>query len=179
MYTPISIQHKRNFIQWFLRNYTLKRHEVKWLLNFIMKDEKLLNQLSFVHDAKFCPRAIVISSHCSDGIPFLFYKQHVITTDIEKFFHDIRLHEDEYIYVQLNFHNVRQNPYYAGVLEENPYAPIMPDLQNEDKRISNSLLTDLIREHQFKKIKEDIDQALDQKDEKKFNQLVRILKNLN
>lgn len=179
MYTPIPIQYKKNFIQWFLINYTLKRQEVNWLLTFLMKDDKLLNQLSFVNDAKFCPRAIIISSHCSDEIPFLFYKQHIITTDIDKFFHDIRLHEDENIYVQLNFKNAKQHPYYAGVLEENPYTPISTSLQNEDKRISNYLLEDLIRQHHLEKLKEGIDQALDQKDEGKFNELVRILKGLN
>src|SRR5690625_372615 len=179
MYTPISIQHKRDFIQWFLRNYTLKRQEVNWLLNYLIKDEKRLNQLSFVHDAKFCPKAVIISSHCSDEVPFLFYKQHVITTDIDKFFHDIRLHEDEFIYVQFNFENAKQNPHYAGVLEENPYTPVSTSLQDEDKKISNCLLTDLKRAYHLNKIKEEIDETLDQKDKKKFNELVKILKSLH
>src|SRR5690625_6549402 len=92
MYTPISIQHKRDFIQWFLRNYTLKRQEVNWLLNYLIKDEKRLNQLSFVHDAKFCRKAVVISIYCSHEVQVLFYKQYVITTDIDTFSHDIHLH---------------------------------------------------------------------------------------
>ena len=179
MYTPISIQHKKNFIQWFLRHYTLKRHEANWLLNFLVKKDNLLSKVSFVNDAKFCPRGIIISSDCSDEVPFLFYKQHLITTDIDKFFHDIRLNEDEHIYIQLNFKNATQSPYYVGVLEENPFTPVGTKRQLEDKRISNDLLNNLIRKNQLKKLKEAIDQSLDEKDETRFNELVEQFQKLN
>lgn len=176
MYTAISIEHKRDFIQWFLENYTLKRQEVNWLLNFLMKDDDLLNRISFVNDAKFCPRSIIVSTHCSDEVPFLFYKQHIITTDIDKFFHDIRLNDDEYTYVQLNFENAKQNPYYVGVLEENPYSPICLSHQIEDEKMSTRLLDELIQDHQLERLKKEIDKALDRKDELKFKELVHMLK---
>lgn len=179
MYTPISIEHKRDFIQWFLEHYTLKRQEANWLLNFLLKDDDLLNRISFVNDAKYCPRAIIISSHCSDEVPFLFYKQHIITTDIDKFFHDIRLNDDEFTYVQLNFEHAKQNPYYVGILEENPYTPICTSHQIEDERMSTRLLDGLIQNHQLKRLQNEIDEALDRKDEVQFNKLVKILKNIN
>src|SRR5699024_4169491 len=71
MYTPISIQHKKDFIQWFLRHYTLKKYEANWLLNFLITKDKFLKKVSFVHDVRFCPRGIILSSACSDEVPFL------------------------------------------------------------------------------------------------------------
>lgn len=179
MYTPISIQHKKDFIQWFLRHYTLKKYEANWLLNFLITKDKFLKKVSFVHDVRFCPRGIILSSACSDEVPFLFYKQQIITTDIDKFFHDIRLDADEQIYIQLSFENAKQNPHYAGVLEENPFIPIETTIQQEDERISDRLLEDLIQKYQLKKLKEDINQSLDQKDEEKFKELVKQLQKLN
>lgn len=178
MYTPISIQNKKHFMRWFLRNFTLKRLEASWILNYLVKQDKLLSKVSFVHDAKFCPRAIILTSDCSDEIPFLFYKQHIITTDIDKFFHDIRLHQDEHIYIQLNFKGANQNPFYAGVLEENPFIPSETIFSKQDQDISESLLGDLLCTHQFKKLNEDINQALDEKNEDKFNVLVTELQEL-
>lgn len=172
MYTPISIQNKKHFIRWFLKNFTLKKPEATWILNYLMKQHKLLSKVSFVNNAKFCPRAIILTSDCSDQIPFVFYKQHIITTDIDKFFHDIRLHQDEHIYIQLNFKHANQNPFYVGVLEENPFTPTKIKNLKQDQETSERLLNNLLQDFQFKKIKADINQALDEKSEKKFKELV-------
>ncbi len=178
MHTPISIQNKRDFIKWFLKNFTLKKTEAIWILNYLIKKDKLLSKVSFVQDARFCPRAIILSSDCSNEIPFLFYKQQIITTDIDKFFHDIRLHQDEHIYIQLNFKHAKQNPFYVGILEENPFAPIEANVLKEDECVSERLLKDLIRKQQLNKLKENIDRALDEKNEKKFKELVTELQKL-
>lgn len=172
MQTSISIQHKKKFIQWFLNNFTLKKPEATWILKYIMKKDKLLSKMSFVNDAKFCPRAIILTSVCTDETPFLFYKKHLVTTDIDKFFHDIRLHQDEHFYIQLNFRKANQNPFYVGVLEENPFTPTETTLSKEDQIVSERLLDTLLQEYQLTMLKKGIDQALDEKNKEKFDTLV-------
>ena len=46
-----------------------------------------------------------------------------MTADAEKSFHDLRLHEHEDMYIQLNFPNVPPSAQYLAVLEDNPYMP--------------------------------------------------------
>lgn len=178
MYTPVSIKSKRYFMKWFLKHFTLKKLEATWLINYLIKQDNLLSKVVFVSDIRSCPRAIVMTSKCSKGIPFLFYKQHLVTDDIDKFFHDIRLHEDDEIYIQLNFNQANQNPFYAAVLEENPFAPTDPYMTQQDQDISDSLLRQLLQESQIKKLKQDIDQALDEKNESQFKKLVALLHKL-
>ncbi len=66
----------------------------------------LLENIHFVEEAHYCPRAIVMSSVEHNGVPFRFYKGNIMTSDAEKSFHDLRLNPDESIYIQLNFPNV-------------------------------------------------------------------------
>lgn len=178
MHTPISIQSKKYFIKWFLKNFILKKIEATWVLNYLIKQDKLLNKVSFVNDARFCPRAVILSSDCTDEVPFLFYKQHLVTEDIDKFFHDIRLHQDENIYIQLNFKQANQNSLYATVLEENPYTPKETYIVQQDQNVSEKLLKQLLLESQLKKLKQDIDQALDDRNEYQFKKLVELLHKL-
>ena len=65
----------------------------------------LLQNVHFTDEAHYCPRAMVISTTKSESIPFRFYKGNLMTADAEKSFHDLRLHEDEKMYIQLNFPN--------------------------------------------------------------------------
>lgn len=179
MYTPISIKEKKHFIKWFLKHFALKKIEATWILNYLTKHDTLLEKLRFVNDAMFCPRAIVVTSQCSDETPFLFYKEHIITEDIDKFFHDIRLHQEENIYIQLNFKQSNQNPFYAVVLEENPFIPIETSIIKQDDHASEILLNQLLQDYRLKTLKQDIDQALDDRDKKKFNKLTAMLKDIN
>lgn len=178
MHTPISVQNKKYFIKWFLRHFTLKKLEATWTLNYLVKQDHLLSKVSFVRDARFCPRAIIITSTCSDGEPFLFYKQHVITDDSDKFFHDIRLNQDEKIYIQLNFKQANQNPLYASVLEENAFSPIETHLVEQDQDRAEEILGQLLLEYQLEELKKGIDQALDDKNESQFKKLVTALHKL-
>src|SRR5690625_2922447 len=90
MYTPISIQDKKEFIQWFLKHYELKQWETNYLLTYLTTHENLLTNMHFVKDVSDCPRAIVIASTCSAEPSFRYYKKQVVTDDAERSFHDIR-----------------------------------------------------------------------------------------
>ncbi|MBO0994762.1 ReoY family proteolytic degradation factor [Bacillus sp. SD088] len=178
METPVSVNEKKEFIRWFLNRYQLKRRESVWILNYLMSHEKLLQKVHFVEDAQFCPRGLVMSTHCSRDVPFRFYKENIMTTDAEKSFHDIRLNRDEEIYIQINFRAAHLSYQYAAVLEENPYIQTKVLLTEKDKKYAEDFLSQSILLHQKEKLQKEIDAALDQRDQSKFEQLVQQLNHL-
>ncbi|HLR40881.1 MAG TPA: ReoY family proteolytic degradation factor [Virgibacillus sp.] len=178
MQTPISVQDKKSFIQWFLNHYQLKKRESVWILNYLVNHNEILANVHFVQDAKFCPRGIIITAHCSDDVPFRFYKKQLVTTDAEKSFHDIRLNQDDPLYIQLNFNNARQNANYVAVLEENPFTPEDYFITKKDKLIVEQLLDKTLFDYQRELLKLKIDHALDEMDQTAFFELSRDLYNL-
>ncbi|MUK87276.1 IDEAL domain-containing protein [Ornithinibacillus sp. L9] len=179
MQTPISIKDKKSFIQWFLNNYQLKKRESVWILNYLINHHEILTNVHFVRDAKFCPRSIIISSHCSKEVPFRFYKNHLVTTDPEKSFHDIRLNQDDPLYIQLNFKNSNQCTLYAAVLEDNPFVPDEYFITRKDKDLAQKLLDHSLLSYRKQHVLQEIDLALDEGNKDKFNQLVKELKNID
>lgn len=178
MQTPISVQDKKEFIQWFLNNYQLKKRESVWILNYLINHEEILANVHFIREARFCPRAIIMSSHCSNEVPFRFYKSQLVTTDAEKSFHDIRLNQKEPLYIQLNFRDAKQNALYVAILEDNPFVPEDYFITNKDREYAKRLLDKVIYDYQRDALQAEIDQALDEKDQQKFTELVKRLHNL-
>ncbi|MEW9674722.1 ReoY family proteolytic degradation factor [Lentibacillus sp. L22] len=178
MQTPISVQDKKEFIQWFLNNYQLKKRESVWILNYLINHEEILANAHFIREARFCPRAIIMSSHCSNEVPFRFYKSQLVTTDAEKSFHDIRLNQKEPLYIQLNFRDAKQNALYVAILEDNPFVPEDYFITNKDREYAKRLLDKVIYDYQRNALQTEIDQALDEKDQQKFTELVKRLHNL-
>jgi len=176
--TKISIEDKISFIKWFLHHYQLKKRESIWILNYLVNHEELLSHVHFVAEARFCPRAMIMSTHCSKGAPFRFYKKHIVTTDADKSFHDIRLHAKEPIYIQLNFLGSNKSIPYMKVLEINPYLPDDYFLTREDKQLAEDWLTYTIYNHQKEKLLDQINIALDQKDKASFDSYSKKLNHL-
>lgn len=171
MEAPISVQDKKTFIEWFLNHYQLKKRESVWILNYLVNHDNLLSNVHFIREAKFCPRGIIISTQCSDDAPFRFYKNHLVTTDAEKSFHDIRMNREEALYVQLNFHNSNQNASYVAVLEDNPFIPDDYYITKSDEIIAEQLLEKVIYVHEKRKIQTAIDHCLDTNDQQMFMKL--------
>ncbi|PLR99736.1 ReoY family proteolytic degradation factor [Bacillus sp. T33-2] len=178
MATPVSVNEKKDFIRWFLNHYQLKRRECVWILNYLMSHDQLMERVHFVDNAQYCPRGLVMSTHCVDEVPFRFYKENVMTTDAEKSFHDIRLNRDEEIYIQLNFHASNKAHQFAAVLEENPYMPRNLQISDKDRLIAERFLAESIQRFQKEKLLQLIDEALDKQDEKAFKSLTNQLKQL-
>lgn len=175
METPVSVNEKKEFLRWFLNRYQLKRREAVWILNYLMSHDKLLEKVHFVEDARFCPRGLVMSTYCSNDVPFRFYKENIMTTDAEKSFHDIRLNKDEDIYIQLNFRGSNVSHQYVAVLEENPYVENKLLITEKDKHYVEQFLQFTLRKYQEEKILNAIDEALDRNDKKEFARLVKQL----
>lgn len=175
MQAPISVHDKVSFIHWFLRNFQLKKRESVWILNYLINHKEILKHVHFVREAKFCPRAIIISSHCSDDIPFRFYKNNIVTTDPEKSFHDIRLNRDESLYIQLNFKGAYQNILYVSVLEENPFLSDEYFITENDRQMAEYVLDQALYAYKEQELQEKINHALDEKNEQEFMHLTEIL----
>ena len=178
MTSTIPIQEKKNFVRWFLKNYQLKRREGVWILNYLLSNDALLENIHFVEEAHYCPRAIVMSSVESNGIPFRFYKGNIMTSDAEKSFHDLRLNPHEGMYVQLNFPNIPPSQPYLAVLEENPFMPQTRPISEKDRLLAEQLLEKSLFSYQRDKLLQEIDDALDRGDKKRFFELSNLLQAL-
>lgn len=175
MHSPISVQDKKTFIQWFLNHYHMQKRESVWILNYICNHHDILAHVHFVRNIKDCPRGIIITSECyadENDVPFRFHKNHVVTCDPERSFHDIRLNRHEELYIQLNFYNSHQCALYVAVLEENPYhTEHNLHHKKRDKENANQLLDQLLLNYKRASLKKEIDQSLDQLDEVTFKKL--------
>ncbi|WP_181348250.1 ReoY family proteolytic degradation factor [Thalassobacillus sp. CUG 92003] len=171
MHTPISVNDKKEFVRWFLNHFQLKKRESVWILNYLINHETLLSHVHFVDEVKFCPRGLAISAQGVQDPPFRFYKDRIMTTDAEKSFHDIRLNQDEAIYLQMNFKKAQQCSRYALVLEENPFLPKDYYVDDNDRRMVHRLLDLSILEHQKKRYESEIDRALENGEKERFYEL--------
>ncbi|KMY52366.1 ReoY family proteolytic degradation factor [Peribacillus loiseleuriae] len=178
MAAPVSVNEKKDFIRWFLNHYQLKRRECVWILNYLMSHDQLMKKVHFVESAQYCPRGLIMSTHCVDEAPFRFYKSNIMTTDAEKSFHDIRLNRDEDIYIQLNFKSSYSSYHYAAVLEENPFMPKSTGSNERDKLMAEKFLENSLATFQKERILEAIDNALDQNDKETFYSLTKELNKL-
>ncbi|MGD6966807.1 ReoY family proteolytic degradation factor [Rossellomorea vietnamensis] len=178
MKTPVSVNEKKDFIRWFLNRYQLKRRECVWILNYLMSHDQLMKKVHFVEEAQYCPRGLVMSTHCVEEVPFRFYKENIMTTDAEKSFHDIRLNKDEDIYIQLNFTKANASYQYAAVREENPFMPKYLLINEKDRIVAEQFLKISIETYQRQKLLDAIDDALDRNDKEKFRELTSKLKSL-
>lgn len=166
----VSVKEKRAFLKWLLNNYTLKQREAVWILNYVASEDKLMDRIHFVENAKFANHGVIMSTTCDKETPFAFCEENIMSTDAEKSFHKIRSirhHTDDKIYIQINFKNKLQTHQYLAVLEENPYfkndIPSIEIMQDANK---------FIEEMEKNNVKHLIDLALDAKDQERFNYLV-------
>jgi uncharacterized protein YpiB (UPF0302 family) len=169
--TPVSIKDKKEFIRWFLSHYQLKRRESVWILNYLINHDTLLEKVHFIREARFCPRGIIISTHCSGDPPFRFYKNNIVTTDAEKSFHDIRLNKEDPIYIQLNFKDAQQCASYVAVLEDNPFLPDDFFITEADQKLAKRVLDFSLFHYQKSRLQLKIDRALDNRNKEEFEAL--------
>lgn len=176
MNTPVSVSEKKDFVRWLLSHYQFKKRECVWILNYLMSHEKILEKVTFVEGAKYCPRGLIMSTHCVEEAPFRYYKNTVMTTDAEKSFHDIRSIKHETIYIQVNFRNCNQNVKYVSVIEENPHLPKHLLVNEKDSILVERVLEKVLYDFQRNLLLREIDAALDKLDQNRFMDLTNKLK---
>ncbi|MBR7553247.1 ReoY family proteolytic degradation factor [Allobacillus sp. GCM10007491] len=175
----VPSERKKAFIEWFLTTHPPEQREVVWLLQYILKREQLLNGIHFIYEAHLTPRSIIVSTEEEESRPFRFYKEHIVTTDVDKAFHDIRLNQDQELFIEFIYEDVRQSAEYADVLEENPYLPDDYYLEKKDYNAIEKFLEETSRENEKKSLQKRINEALDQGDEEAFLKWSKLLNNLD
>jgi uncharacterized protein YpiB (UPF0302 family) len=175
MTAMVPVATKKEFVRWFLKRYKLKRRECVWILNYLLSHEQILQNVHFTDEAHYCPRAMIISTTKSESIPFRFYKGNLMTADAEKSFHDLRLHEDEKMYIQLNFPNNHSCPHYASVREENPFLPSYLQVSEMDRKTAERLVEESIAAMTKETLMKGINEALDTNDKERFITLSSLL----
>ncbi|MET3682330.1 uncharacterized protein YpiB (UPF0302 family) [Alkalibacillus flavidus] len=164
----VSPVKKQVFLNWFLDHYELPKREMVWLFDYMLKREELLNHIHFVFDAHLCPRSMVISVQPDEKRPFRYYKEHVVTSEVEKAFHDIRMNLQEPLYVELNFPGFRQSIEYSDVLIDNPYMPDDYYMHDDDYQVVDALLQHVTDEQYISQLKQKIDESLDAGNDEAF-----------
>ncbi|MCK0472106.1 ReoY family proteolytic degradation factor [Halalkalibacter sp. APA_J-10(15)] len=175
----ISISEKKEFLKQFLAEFELKRRECTWLLNFLMSDDDLMKYVHFVEKAAHTPKGLIISAKGVDHLPFSFHKQHHVTTDTEKAFHDIRLNQSEDVYIELHFRGANRYSPFLTVLEENPYVPDDVELTKAYDKAATFILQRSLISYRRERLTREIDHALDKKDQDRFKMLLMELKKLD
>lgn len=179
MGNTIPVVEKKDFLKSFLKQYELKRRECAWLLNYLMSDDNLMERVHFIEQAEQTPKALVISAQGVSTIPFSFRKNQHVTTDAEKAFHDIRLNQTEEIYIELHFKGAKSYSLYLAVLEDNPYLPENQKRAEVMENEAEQLLSHSLYMFNRSKLLEQIDQALDTRDQTLFNQFTEALRLLD
>ena len=178
MTASVSVMEKKEFVRWFLKRYQMKRRECVWILNYLLRHDDLLQKVHFVEEAHYCSRAMVMSVTESTGVPFRFYKGNLMTADAEKSFHDLRLHPNEDMFIQLNFPLVPPSSEYLAVLEENPFMPKYLHINDKDRLIAEEVLKNSMHSFREENILRQIDEALDTNDKDKFIELSKLLQGM-
>lgn len=171
MTASVTANEKRDFVKWLLSNFQLKRRESVWILNYLVSHDELLENVHFVEGVEHCPRGMMISTTSSTGAPFRFYKGTIVSADAEKSFHDMRLHPDEPMYIELKFPDKKRIPQFIAVLEDNPFLPMNEELKKMDRVTADQVVDSSLKHYQLLQLEKAIDRALDAQDRELFARL--------
>jgi uncharacterized protein YpiB (UPF0302 family) len=175
----VSIKEKQQFLKWFLEKHRLKRLDARVLLDYILKQHHLLEKVSFGEKIQHQMKNLVISSIHSDKPGFQFHYQQNVTDQVARAMAELMAHPTERINIILHFN---------GKMFHHQYTQLVgnPELENirryerfeQYAREANILFDKIKHDSDIINIKKKIDNALDQKDEELFIQLVHLLKEL-
>ncbi|MGE6619948.1 YpiB family protein [Bacillus mycoides] len=156
----VSIDKKRVFMDFLLRNVLSRGDEGYRLIHTFNKYERFAERIRFVEDAKEYPYGIKISEVSLEDTEFLFYKLDEILTSSFSAYEHFDENTEEPIYIQINFTGKYSNELYQEVVEEDDYT-LTPYLNEEDHAMIDRFI-----KYQL------IDYALDTKNKEMFCELV-------
>lgn len=181
--SSIPAREKQFFLKWFIDYYRLKNNEVKWFLEYLLNNEDVLDRICFTGRVEGCPRAIVMQVIDFGEVSFKFIKGPVVTTDVDKSFHDLRMKKEIPMFIQIDFLQATHPPFYWFLLEDNPFLPphikgMNPGEFRDKQGVYEKPYGDP-EENLKQKIvdyKKAIDKALDARDEEEFYRLTNQLR---
>ncbi|GAA0360478.1 ReoY family proteolytic degradation factor [Bacillus horti] len=179
MHQLVSVEAKRTFLDWFLNTFELQKKECAWLLTYLKSDDTLLEKVRFVDELIPNQKSIFMSTTCTSDISFKFNKKTFMTTDVERAFHDIRLHPEEYIYLKLTFKKAESSPEYAAVREVNPMEKYNTTSNSWYSLLAEMVLDEAIEKYQKEQLYQQIEMSLKQNDKESFLRLSKRWAKLN
>ena len=171
----VKTSDKQAFLKWFLKEYQFNNRENRWLLEMLTKNPHILEQINFVKSIRNCPRAINISSACSNEIQFLYKKNKLITLDHHKAYHDLRLDYKNPIYLRVNYNEQEKCPKYGFISIDNPFCESIVHYETY-KNIAELLLEEISYDKNIAALETKINEAIDTKNEKDFMHYANVLK---
>ncbi|WP_088104514.1 YpiB family protein [Halalkalibacter urbisdiaboli] len=168
----VSASEKGQFIKWFLDQHRLKHKEARMLLEYILKRHHLLENISFTEKIQIKEKTIVISSINSDEPGFVYYYNQRKTEDVSKALGDLMANPTDKVYLVFNFFGKVHNQRYAQLIE----TPIEDKFKRYKQFQKYSSEADIIIE--MISVRKQIDDALDQRNEHLFKELVIRMKEL-
>lgn len=157
MQEAYSVYQKKRYVRWFLDTYDLKNPRAAKLLNFLTGNDELLQKVYFVEDVRRLPNALIVSSTDAATVSFLCRLDDVYYEDIDEIIEVFESNPPEQIFVRLSFDREFLCFMCENVLD------MKPDVGNK------------IFYHQVVKTLEDeINDALNQKEERKGELLANI-----
>lgn len=165
---------KHAFIRYLVSQHAFKRRQVIWVLNFLAHNEHYLDDLRFVEDVTGCPRRLIISTHEMTTPSLLFCDKDGETSVAETIIERMKTGYGEPIYVQVNFPNWQGNLRYLKILEDNPFVDGLP-YQQEISQYAEEVIQQALKEMEKSKLTEQIDKALDEKNQPLFEELTKKL----
>lgn len=173
MKNNITIEAKKNFLQFILKNHKLKRRESAWILNYLMNHEIVLNKTHFVEKVDKTSRGLRIMTEDTrrQEQPFTFYKEGKAFHNPEQAFHDIRLNWHQSLYVEILFPQAWMNSEYLLVLENNPFYHWNETIPLGTKEKADRAMDSFLYESQRNQILKDINSALENDDRESFDYL--------
>jgi uncharacterized protein YpiB (UPF0302 family) len=163
----ISVNEKKKFIKFFLNSFQVKRREVTWILNFVLDKPGVLEKVRFTKNASNENRGMIITTTCVDEPVFRYFTGDVMTTDAEKGFHDIRLNQEEPLYIEFRYKGSQNCSRYASVLTSE-YKPPYGTKAREITDVIDNLLENIEYEKELEELDGLINKALDEKDKESF-----------
>lgn len=162
----VSNVQKKIFLRWILDRHLLANREIIWLLHYLMSNDQLLGMIHIVDDVAGVNRLITIASPEREGHIFRYVKETVGTNDPEKAFHDLRMNQQEDVYLELDIEAVRRSPIYFSVLEENPNSSV--DVHEKYGRMAERAAGEAERIFIVDQLINGINNALDNGDKEQF-----------
>jgi uncharacterized protein YpiB (UPF0302 family) len=162
----VSNVQKKTFLRWILDRHLLANREIIWLLHYLMSNDLLLGMIHIVDDVAGVNRLITIATPEQEGHIFRYVKATVETNDPEKAFHDLRMNQQEDVYLELDIEAVRRSPIYFSVLEENPNSSV--DVHKKYGRMAERAAGEAEQIFIVDQLTKGINNALDNGDQEQF-----------
>jgi len=172
----VTIEDKRKFIDWFLYYYPLADAKVRDLLLYLRNN--LLDRVHFIDDVRYIPRGFLFSSKESKMPTFKFYRKGVAnTSNVDTALKYIHLNPEAEFYVRIYFRDSNKSPEYMGVCINNAFVDEHENDVHDDLYATLFLATS-IKIANINRLRQMIDEAIDNGDEKAFMKLSAELQQL-